>query len=273
MKRNFKIHSICVVKNEEDVIEHCLREASRWSDYIYVYDQKSSDNTWNIVTRMASDKIIPWKQDGQVFRDGLRAEVFNAFSHMANDGDWWCRLDADEFYINSPRDFLAKIANPYSVVWAIAIEYYLTLEDIKNLDFSLPIDKFLPNLRYYKVENSEPRFFKHRKKLSWAINDSWPLHMGLVYNKRILYRHYKYRSLKQIKSRLETRKEEINNGFLGWEHARGSWKDKIIKDTKDLSYDLYNGKFCIDFKKLPFHQGKIAHVALQYLMYSLGIWP
>lgn len=35
----FRIHSICVDKNEADIIEQCLKEASKWSDYIYVYNK------------------------------------------------------------------------------------------------------------------------------------------------------------------------------------------------------------------------------------------
>lgn len=33
-QKDFKIHSICVVKNEADIIEECLKAASQWSDYV-----------------------------------------------------------------------------------------------------------------------------------------------------------------------------------------------------------------------------------------------
>ena len=44
-----KIHSICVVKNEADIVGYCLREALKWSDYVYVYDGESTDGTWEVV--------------------------------------------------------------------------------------------------------------------------------------------------------------------------------------------------------------------------------
>ena len=46
MTSDFKIHAICVVKNEVDIIEACLRSAEQWADRIIVYDNKSDDGTW-----------------------------------------------------------------------------------------------------------------------------------------------------------------------------------------------------------------------------------
>jgi predicted dehydrogenase len=48
-----KIHCILLVKNDEDVIELCLREASKWAHKIYIYDGARSDATWAIVQKMA----------------------------------------------------------------------------------------------------------------------------------------------------------------------------------------------------------------------------
>ena len=87
-----KIFGICLVKNEEDIIEHCLTEAAKWADKIFVYDNGSEDQTWEIVQDIAkaNDKIVPYKKEALPFRDHLRAKVFNAYKHLAKDGDWWC---------------------------------------------------------------------------------------------------------------------------------------------------------------------------------------
>jgi hypothetical protein len=34
MRKDSKIHGICVVKNEVDVIQYSLQEALKWADYI-----------------------------------------------------------------------------------------------------------------------------------------------------------------------------------------------------------------------------------------------
>jgi hypothetical protein len=74
-----KIHCIALTKNEEDVVCYCLTEAAQWADHIYVYDTGSTDATWDIVKSLESDEIVPWKHDGKVFSEGLRAEVFNEY--------------------------------------------------------------------------------------------------------------------------------------------------------------------------------------------------
>ena len=172
MSSDFKIHAICVVKNEVDIIAACLRSAEQWADRIIVYDNKSDDGTWEVVKGLANARIIPWKQDGKVFQESIRAEVFNNFKAQASPGDWWCRLDADEFYVEDPKIFLARVPWPYHVVWGIAAEFYLTEEDLGK-GFLAPIENRLEALRYYRVENSEPRFFRHRKGLRWPMNTGW----------------------------------------------------------------------------------------------------
>ena len=271
-KQDFKIHSICVVKNEADIIEYCLEEASKWSDYIYIYDGESIDGTWEKVLAMQNDKIIPWKQNGKVFQESLRGEVFNAFKHQAKPGDWWCHLDADEFYLNSPREFLTRVQPPIHVVWGISIEYYLTTQDEELLDFTQPISKLLPQIRFYKAENSEPRFFRHRNGLLWD-RGSWPQHMGLVNKERILYKHYKYRSPEQIQKRLETRINNRARGFPGWEHAAGgTWQDKLVA-PQTLHQDLQDGNYIMNNSALPNHLEPFPKRVLKRVMHGVGMLP
>jgi hypothetical protein len=108
-----------LVKNEEDIIASTLRAAAEWSDKLIVLDNGSTDRTWEIVNDMASlhPCIIPFAQDGRPFRIGLRALMFDAFKHEMTDEDWWCiRMDADEFYVESPREFLQNIPKRFKQV-------------------------------------------------------------------------------------------------------------------------------------------------------------
>ncbi|MEO3707154.1 glycosyltransferase family 2 protein [Trichormus azollae] len=270
-KESFKIHSICLVKNEVDIIGFCLEKACQWSDYIYVYDGESTDGTWEKVLSMQNGQIIPWKQDGKVFQESLRAEVFNAFKHQAKPGDWWCHLDADEFYLKSPREFLANVSQFNHVVWGMAIEYYLTDKDINSLDFSQPISEILLSLKFYKIENSEPRFFRHRDGLIWDIG-SWPKHIGVVNKERILYKHYKYRTPEQIQKRLDTRRLARERGFPGWDHAvEKDWRNKITNSHK-LNSDQQDGNYIIDTAELPNHLESFTQRILKIFMHTLRIW-
>ncbi len=272
MTQDFKIHSICVVKNEADIIGYCLSEASKWSDYIYVYDGESTDGTWEKVLSMQSEKIIPWKQDGKVFQESLRGEVFSAFKHMAQPGDWWCHLDSDEFYVQSPKKFLSQVRKHIHVVWGVSVEYYISFEDASSLDFSLPMEKLLPQLRYYKAENSEPRFFRHRERLTWDTG-SWPKHMGITNPERILYQHYKYRTPEQIQRRLDTRRSNRDRGFPGWAHAvDDDWRKKLV-DPQDLHFDEQTGYYTISTEKLPNHLETTPKYLMKRFMHGTGLWP
>lgn len=270
---NFKIHSICVVKNEVDIIEYCLQKASEWSDYIYVYDNGSSDGTWERIQQLKSDKIIPWKQDGKPFKEALRGEVFNEFRSRAQEGDWWCRLDSDEFYVQSPKEFLSQVQPSCHVVWGIAVEYYLTQEDLASLDFSQPTESLLSSIKHYRSENSEPRFFRYRKGLEWGSEGSWPNHMGIVEKKRIFYRHYKYRFPEQIQTRLDTRRLSRERGFPGWDHASQlTWNEKI-DNSRELFVDNGSDEFNVFWSRLPKHVELTHHRLIKYLMHGLKIWP
>ncbi len=268
-----KIFALCVVKNEGDIIEECLRSTSLWADRIFVYDGQSIDGTWEKVIAMQNEKIVPWRQDGKVFQESLRAEIFNAHRHEAAEGDWWCHLDADEFYVEDPRRFLARVPRREHVVWGIAVEYYLTQHDLQHIDFHSPTAEILKSLRYYRAENSEPRFFKHRSKLVWNENEGRPRHMGIATAERPLYRHYKYRSPQQIQLRIDTRLDNQRRGFVVRDQYRDTdWKQAIAQ-LIDLDFDQKDGQYILRKDRLPNHLSPWYQAILKRTMHGLGLWP
>lgn len=269
-----RVHSICLVKNEADIVRLTLERALAWSHRVLVLDNGSTDGTWEVVQRLARDdpRVVAWKQDHAPFRESLRGDVYNAFRQGADADDWWCRLDADEIYVEDPRLVLRRVARRHHVVWGIALEYYLTPEDVERIDFSRPIEQILPLIRGYKAENSEPRFFRHRARLRWA-QQGWPDHMGLSAPQRVPYRHYKYRSPHQIQRRLDTRREAIARGFQGWGHARGeNWREKLAA-AHSLQTDRGEERFQIDERRLPDHLGSLTRRAIKGLLHGLRVWP
>jgi hypothetical protein len=273
-KYKSKIHCLVVTKNEEDVIALCLNEATRWADYIYVYDGVSSDKTWDIVKSLNNPRIIPWKQDGKVFCEGLRAEIFNEFRHLSDEGDWWLQLNADEFYDLDPGEFFSGIPRGNDFVWGINMEYKITEKDIATIDFSKPFEQVKPLLKYYECNWSEPRAFRYRKGMIWDENNAWPYHAGLVAEKRILYKHYPYRSPAQIQERLDVRRENRNRGFTGWEHAKDEgWESKVV-DSKKCHFDDGSSVHpIIDIEKMPSHLESGSVRILKTIMHGLKIWP
>jgi glycosyltransferase involved in cell wall biosynthesis len=240
-----KIYAICLAKNEVDIIEHCLRQASEWAEKIIVYDNGSTDGTWELVQRLAAvnPAIIAWKQDGKPFNNYMRGEAFEAHRHLAQKGDWWCfRLDADELYPQDPRPHLLATASHYHVVVKESIEYVLTHEDLAEHDFTqlLPVPFAL--IRYYVPHTySEVRFFRHRDRLRWEVGATMPRFLGITSPHRVKVHHYQYRSIPQVKRRMEVRAEARRHGHPNWQVVdAGDWR-KMLFHRRDCLCDAGTG--------------------------------
>ena len=218
------IHGLCLVKNEADVIAQTLHAASRWCDHIYVFDNGSSDGTWEIVQQIARDlpAVVPFKSDGKPFTDSLRGEILRHYRSRARAGDWWAIIDADEFYIDDPRAFLAQVPDRFRAVWPQIYSFLFTdidanawRQDPSRYAPELPLDE---RLRHYVLgDYTELRFFRHEPALTDVPGDLRP-----IYPERIRLRHYGYRSPDQIRIRLETRREPMLRGEFIHE-KRSNW--------------------------------------------------
>jgi hypothetical protein len=272
-----KIFGICLIKNEADIIDETLTNSSRWCDAIYVFDTGSTDDTWEQVCSLAKrlPQIHPYKKETRPFRDEMRAEVFNSIRHTASAGDWWCRLDADEIYIDDPRMFLAGVPKSHHTVFSASCQYYFTDKDLAA--YEADPGAFLSRsaeerLRYYECNWSEVRFCRHRPALKWS-RTSWPTHIGLAHPRRIRLKHLQYRSPAQIQSRLATRAEAIKSGytvFAGYDQAV-DWRDKVRRAV-DLEYDDGSGSFVVDDCKLPRLREKPVYRLIKHFMHGTGIW-
>jgi glycosyltransferase involved in cell wall biosynthesis len=251
-----RIHSICLVKDESDIIEQTLRAAVEWSDFIYVFDNGSTDGTWEKVLNLSRGltQVIAYKQEDCVFHDSLRAQVFHHYRSNSQPGDWWCRLDADEIYIDHPRLFLADVPSAYQAVWSASFQYYLTHKDVEIYQHSpesyadeVPIEQ---KCRYYLNDWSEARFFRDDARLVWDLDEGWS-YFGAIYPVRIRLKHYQYRSPPQMQKRLENRlKTEtfIHEANRMLESA--DWSKRIRIETQ-LDYDAHDQQYMLREHLMP----------------------
>ena len=283
---DMKIHGLCIVKNEVDVLQESLISALHWCDHIYVFDNGSNDGTWELVNELANQhlQIVPYKQDDVIFSSALRADIFNAFRSNADPRDWWCRLDADEFYIDDPRIFLAKVPDRFQTVWSASFAYYFTDQDA--ISYQRNPSRYLQitieqRLRYYLNHWGEVRFFRHSDDIVWTRTQDYggfpkAVWEGLAYPVRIWLKHYQYRSPEQIQRRLLTRRPAIEAGsgfrheaLANWgaavaaardtpvdlegarqEFAGARWEERIVPDAF-LNYDGFDRRYVVNESVMP----------------------
>ena len=252
-----KISCICLVKNEADIIEQTLIAAAGWADVIYVYDNGSTDGTWEKVLDLAElyKVIVPYKSEAGVYRESLRRELFDEMKHKSADGDWWCFLDADEIYVDNPRAFLNEIPKYYQIVWNVSLQFYVTDEDLKKYDEDpsyfaddKPVEE---RSRYYLSDWSEARFFKYDQKLLWSYEEKFP-NAGAIYPKRIRLKHYKHRSPQQLERRTAARQAAIRSGTVAFLHERGvdDWRS-YVRPAAELDFDAHDGRFVVREELMP----------------------
>ena len=273
-----KIHGICLLKNEADIVDYSLRENLRWCDFIYVYDNGSTDDSVDRVQAMArqDSRIIPSGACTKPFADNLRADVYNRFKERAAPGDWWCRLDADEIYVDDVRGFLARVPPSQHFVWSIYLQYYPTEKDLARLEAcegQPPYNVTAENLpRYYFADYAEPKFFRHRPGLRWDTG-SWPIHVGLTVPEMLRHKHIQYRSPAQIEFRLQTRREATAQGSLGFPNStEKSWREKVLPSA-GLHFDAGDNRYIVETARLPRHLEPAWQRLIKCVMHGAGIWP
>lgn len=237
-----RIHALVVVRDEADIVAQCLHDATNWCDHIYVYDTGSTDGTWDIVQDLARDlkHIVPFKRESVWFHDGLRAAVFDRYREQARDGDWFVRLDADEFYPISPRNFIAHDLRPgETALWNQTYEFRLTRQEAASYRTNRDVledrnRSIFTRRRYYiPLSYSEPRMFRYRTSMRWPPTVPFPHHAGFVARNRIPVLHYPHRDPMQMQMRFALRRvmreyiRKINRGAI--EHwDEGDWRTMLI---------------------------------------------
>lgn len=257
-----KLFGLCVVRNESDVIREVLDHASRFCAKIFVYDTGSSDKTWEIVDSFKNDGIVvPYRKENTRFFDGLRGRMFNACKHLAEPGDWWIRVDGDEFLVGDqsedPRETLAEIERRGEhVAQAVYVQFYYTDVDYDRWKKGEEMlgsrsASICERRRYYSAHHCEIRGFLHRSNWHWDERFPWPRHMGVVSPLRLRLLHYPFRDPAQIRQRLADRSRmNVTNWEVWKDRVPADWTE-VIRPAHALHYNDGCGQWYIRESMLP----------------------
>src|SRR5258708_24618925 len=168
-----RIFSLWCVRDENDIVAEALKAALSWSDKIFVFDNGSVDGAWETVQDIArkTSKIEIVGHDNRTFTDELRGEIFESYRSVASPGDWWCRLDADEIYIDDPVRFLAGVPDKYGFVFSATFNYYFTDVDLRSYEQNPSewlVRSVREKLKFHQKRRCESRFVRRQNTPHWA---------------------------------------------------------------------------------------------------------
>lgn len=248
-----RFHALMLVRDEADIVEQCLTSASTWCDAIYVYDTGSTDGTWELVLAAARQNscVVPVGREAVYYTEGLRGFLFNQVRNRATDGDWFVRLDADEFYPILPPNFVKeRLRSCESLICNQTYEFRLTIEEAEVccspsnvlVDRKRPIQErrrfFIP------LEYAEPRMFRYRRTMRWSPHQYGPWNAGYAARERIPVLHYPHRDPIQLKARLHLRAEMRKymrsiDGGQGAHWDAEDWRSILVpqNDTRLLKWE------------------------------------
>ncbi|BFT31319.1 glycosyltransferase family 2 protein [Alteromonas sp. D210916BOD_24] len=212
-----KINAIMLVKNEVDIVEETLLNAMKFCHKIYIYDNQSTDGTWELVNEMASrfSEVVIFGQTAEPYKNQLRNRVYNEHHGEYSDHDWWYILDSDELLTESPAKQLSKAAakNKNAMcVWQA--QFYFTDEDLANYEEEDVSASITQRRKHYLINWKEQRFFKNESERKWpeSLSGRIPPWSNKMASYAPVCRHYALRTPEQIQARVALRMK-TQHGF------------------------------------------------------------
>lgn len=283
-----KFIALLPVRDEGDIIRQCLSHALTWADAVFVYDTGSIDDTYETVLDVAKDdnRIRPLGSEPTYYNENrVRGLLFNTAREILREGDWFVRMDADEFHHMRPQDFVSSRVKPgEGVVYHQYYDFQLTRSEADALagDEAIQAERLTPiekRRRHYTVSvYAEPRMCRYRSSMRWPVDVSFPYNAGLVAEERIPILHYPHRDPRQLDRRCRLRaimmadKENRSNWTRPDAHhwSQADWTQFVIDDdAPDLRY--WEPGTALPEVQQTNHLATGAKRLVQRAMYGLGL--
>lgn len=294
-----RFHCLLPVRDEADIIGQCLTHLLAWSDSIYVFDTGSIDNTWEIVQDFAAKdkRIIPLRKDAVYFAETrLRGWMFDQARKQMKSGDWFLRVDADEFHHIAPPVFVKeRLRSCETVVYHQYYNFAFRQSEVLDwtegretlADRARPIEE---RRRWYEPSvYAEPRLCRYRETMQWPPSVSFPYNAGYIAVERLPIRHYPHRDPLQMERRCRLRaimmadKENRSNWSNPELHhwAEKEWRKMVSPDAAPGLKHWEEGTPLDDVRQTNHLSGsgrrmaqRIAHAfLLPFLDYRRPKWP
>lgn len=262
-------HAILVTRDEDDIIAQSIRGFLDWVDELHVFDTGSVDCTWDIVNDIAASdrRVRPVERRELWFSDHLRGYCFAKVRDRFRHGDWFLRVDSDEFYHIPPPEFVKEhLQRGESCVYQQYYDFRMTHEEAEQLcsNAAIEAERKVPiahRRNYYTLGHyAEPRLARYRRHMAWPSNFTWPVNAGLLARKRLPIRHYPNRDPQQLKKRMVLRRATTAAGvnrsrFTARHHWHlEDWRTHLVDPSESHVYYWEPGQplaECWDASHLP----------------------
>jgi hypothetical protein len=202
-----KLYGIWVAQDEGDIIRATLEfhRKARAFEKIFFYDLGSTDDTLAIATEFGDIAVV--EQRRVPYSGDLRLALIEENARYYAPGDWVAIIDSDEIYGEDPRAVIrAAEAEGATRVETWQAQFYFSDADLRHWDrgdAAFRSQTAYDRMRHYVINWSEMRFYKC---LTWSADRRASIDLdGKLATRRLLNRHYPYRSPDQIRRKVELR--------------------------------------------------------------------
>jgi glycosyltransferase involved in cell wall biosynthesis len=238
-----KFHALLVVRDEADIIEQSLRHLVSWADAVYVFDTGSCDKTWDLIQQFAAShrNVQALAHDAVYFSDKrLRGWLFHRARQHMREGDWFVRVDADEFYHIPPPEFVKlRMRKHETIAYHQYFNFHLTTAEAAAweqgqetlADRKGPIEQ---RRRWFTISSyTEPRLCRYRQTMQWPETVSFPHNAGFLAVERLPVRHYPHRDPLQLQRRCRLRVAMMTNpeNACNRHWHRDQWRHHLVEET------------------------------------------
>ncbi|MCI0602239.1 glycosyltransferase family 2 protein [bacterium] len=244
-----KLHGLLVAQDESDIIEDLLAFLKDLNVYntILFFDLGSQDDTFEKALKFKDILYNPQKLQ-EIYTEKLRFDLLEQHRSLYEEGDWIAMIDTDEFYVDDPLELIRFAEKEKATfIQTYQAQFLFTDMDLKEFekeDSGLPIYE---RRKYYLINYSEERFFKFLPEYG-LFSRSKPC------SRRLLNRHYQFRTPCQIQDRIRARLENRKRardlrGRHEWPQIFSTnWKDYVVShrsahflNGNDFRFDLPEG--------------------------------
>jgi Glycosyl transferase family 2 len=207
-----KIYGILVMRNEASrYLEKCLQWMSPLFDGLFVYDDKSSDDSVEIARSFTDHVVVRKDSPSFLEHEGMfRMESWRSFlSEMSPEfGDWVLSFDADEFLVSINETTEASLR--YSVEGAKKKKCFSVMVDIPEI-FKVEGSKHWRRTDGFWGQIRGTRLFEIKDRAEWTMKPmgcgSEPTYVSHskpfpnIYDLNLM--HYGYAQPKDVKAKYD----------------------------------------------------------------------